>query len=105
MFRAVSATEWNSVRARESLNLIAGQLEHEFPILIRAGPVAIADAGYMGGAMRARGFGFSLGVLMVVVGLVLSACHALISRIFWLARARGAARSLCNWLSARAVCS
>ena len=58
------------VRARESLKLVAAQLEREFPDVNKGKSFAIAEAGFMGGAMRGAVLGFA-GVLMVVVGLVL----------------------------------
>jgi putative ABC transport system permease protein len=60
----------NRGRARESLNMIASQLEREFPEVNKGKSVAIAEAGLFGGMMRGGVLGFA-GVLMLAVGLVL----------------------------------
>jgi macrolide transport system ATP-binding/permease protein len=57
-------------RARESLKMIASQLEREFPEVNKGKSIAIAEPGLFGGTMRGAVLGFA-GVLMMAVGLVL----------------------------------
>ncbi|MGH9840524.1 MAG: ABC transporter permease [Blastocatellia bacterium] len=60
----------NRAQAQAAINLVAGQLEREFPAENEGKRVALATPGFMGGMMRGPVLGF-LGVLMGVVGLVL----------------------------------